>query len=105
MSKVVAYAAFSASDPLSVTTIERRHTGPNDVLIEIRFCGVCHTDIHYARSDFRQKICPMVRGHEITGVVGALGPADTKHAARDRVGLGCMVDACRVCLNCRHGRE
>ena len=63
MSKVVAYAAFSASDPLSVTTIERRHTGPNDVLIEIRFCGVCHTDIHYARSDFRQQSYPMVPGH------------------------------------------
>jgi uncharacterized zinc-type alcohol dehydrogenase-like protein len=105
MSKVVAYAAFSASDPLSVTTIERRHAGPNDVLIEIRFCGVCHTDIHYARSDFRQQSYPMVPGHEITGVVAAVGPAVTKHAVGDRVGVGCMVDSCRVCVNCRNGRE
>ena len=62
MPKVVAYAAFSASDPLSVTTIERRCPGPNDVLIEIRFSGVCHTDIHFTRSDFGQQSYPMVPG-------------------------------------------
>ena len=105
MSKVVAYAAFSANGPLSVTTIERRHPGPDDVLIEIKFCGVCHTDIHYAHSDFNQQSYPMVPGHEITGVVAAVGPAVTKHAVGDRVGVGCMVDSCRVCVNCRDGRE
>ena len=105
MSKVVAYAAFSASDPLSVTTIERRCPGPNDVLIEIRFSGVCHTDIHFTRSDFGQQSYPMVPGHEITGVVAAVGRAVTKHAVGDRVGVGCMVDSCRACVNCRDGRE
>jgi alcohol dehydrogenase (NADP+) len=103
--KAVAYAAFSASDPLSVTTIERRFPGPHDVPIEIRYSGVCHSDIHFTRSEFGQQSYPMVPGHEITGVVAAVGRAVTKHAVGDRVGVGCMVDSCRVCVNCRDGRE
>jgi uncharacterized zinc-type alcohol dehydrogenase-like protein len=103
MKTVSAYAAPSANRPLAPTTIERRDLGPQDVLVEISYTGICHTDIHYTRSDAHSY--PLVPGHEITGVVAEVGSAVDKYAVGDRVGVGCMVDSCRICANCRAGRE
>jgi len=105
MLQVKAYAATSATAPLSVTTIDRRDVGPQDVLIEIKYTGICHSDIHHAHSDWQDETYPFVPGHEIAGVVVEVGDAVTRHAVGDRVGVGCMVDSCRECVNCRNGRE
>ncbi|GAB2951891.1 MULTISPECIES: NAD(P)-dependent alcohol dehydrogenase [Streptomyces] len=102
---VAAYAAPSAKAPLERTTIERREVGEFDVLIDIKFAGICHSDIHQAREGWGEAIFPMVPGHEIAGVVEAVGSGVTKFAVGDRVGVGCMVDSCRECENCRAGLE
>jgi uncharacterized zinc-type alcohol dehydrogenase-like protein len=103
MKTVNAYAAPKANQPLAATTIERRDLGPQDVLVKISYAGICHTDIHYTRSDAYSY--PLVPGHEITGVVAEVGSGVAKYAVGDRVGVGCMVDSCRICANCRTGRE
>jgi len=100
-----AYAAVSATEPLVPTTIERRDVGPHEVLIEIAYAGICHSDIHTARSEWGPATYPIVVGHEIAGVVTAVGPQVTRHAVGDRVGVGCMVDSCRACENCERGLE
>jgi alcohol dehydrogenase (NADP+) len=105
MSSVRAYAAFSATQPLGPITIERRELEPRDVLIDIKYCGVCHSDVNHARSLWAPETYPLVPGHEITGVVAAVGPEVTRHKVGDRVGVGCMVDACGECENCRAGEE
>ncbi|MGW3319608.1 NAD(P)-dependent alcohol dehydrogenase [Streptomyces fungicidicus] len=105
MTTVAAYAAPAAKAPLERTTIERREVGEHDVLIDIRFAGICHSDIHQAREGWGDAIFPMVPGHEIAGVVSEVGPGVTAFRAGDRVGVGCMVDSCRECENCRAGRE
>ncbi|GAA4057818.1 NAD(P)-dependent alcohol dehydrogenase [Actinomadura miaoliensis] len=105
MSTVAAYAAPSAGAPLERTTIERRPVGEHDVQIEIKYAGICHSDIHQARGEWGNQIFPMVPGHEIAGVVTATGPGVTRFAVGDRVGVGCMVDSCRECENCRAGLE
>ncbi|MGV9938053.1 NAD(P)-dependent alcohol dehydrogenase [Streptomyces sp. NPDC003401] len=105
MTTVAAYAAPSAKAPLERTTIERREVREHDVLIDIKFAGICHSDIHQAREGWGQAIFPMVPGHEITGVVSEVGPGVTRFAVGDRVGVGCMVDSCRECDNCRAGLE
>ncbi|MGR6322511.1 NAD(P)-dependent alcohol dehydrogenase [Micromonospora soli] len=105
MLTVNAYAAPSATGPLTPTTIERRDLGPHDVLIDIRYSGICHSDIHTARSEWGPTTYPIVPGHEIAGVVQEVGAEVTKFAAGDRVGVGCMVDSCRECDNCRKGLE
>ncbi|MFI8190902.1 NAD(P)-dependent alcohol dehydrogenase [Streptomyces sp. NPDC085946] len=105
MTTVAAYAAPAAKAPLERTTIERRPVGEFDVLIDIKFAGICHSDIHQAREGWGEAIFPMVPGHEIAGVVSEIGPGVTKFKAGDRVGVGCMVDSCRACDNCRAGRE
>jgi alcohol dehydrogenase (NADP+) len=102
---VNAYAAPSATQPLVKTTIERRDLDPHDVLIDIRYCGVCHSDIHLVRGDWGEIAYPLAPGHEIVGTVGEVGSEVTKHAVGDRVGVGCMVDSCRTCVNCRAGEE
>ncbi|NAZ87220.1 NAD(P)-dependent alcohol dehydrogenase [Kineococcus indalonis] len=102
---VNAYAAHAADQPLAPTTIERREVGPKDVRIEIEFAGICHSDIHTARGEWGAVTYPIVVGHEIAGVVAEVGPEVTKHAVGDRVGVGCMVDSCRECVNCRRGQE
>lgn len=102
---VNAYAAQSATEPLVKTTIERRDLQPDDVLIEIKYAGICHSDIHTARSEWQQETYPVVPGHEIAGVVTEVGSAVTKHKVGDRVGVGCMVDSCRECDNCKAGDE
>jgi uncharacterized zinc-type alcohol dehydrogenase-like protein len=105
MSKTLAYAAPSASTPLAPFTVERREPGPHDVLIDVLFCGVCHSDVHQARDEWGGGIFPMVPGHEIIGRVRQVGKAVTKLAAGDLAGVGCMVDSCRSCAPCRHGDE
>ncbi|WP_419702987.1 NAD(P)-dependent alcohol dehydrogenase [Promicromonospora sp. NFX87] len=105
MLTVNAYAAPSATEPLGPTTIERRDVGPKDVLIEIRYAGVCHSDIHTVRGDWGQITYPQVVGHEIAGIVTEVGSEVTRHAVGDRVGVGCMVNSCRECENCLAGME
>ncbi|SNX63641.1 uncharacterized zinc-type alcohol dehydrogenase-like protein [Streptomyces sp. TLI_55] len=105
MTTVAAYAAPAAKAPLERTTIERRPVGEFDVLIDIKFAGICHSDIHQAREGWGEAIFPMVPGHEIAGVVSEVGPGVTKYTVGDRVGVGCMVDSCRECDNCKAGLE
>ena len=105
MRTVHAYAATSAKKPLGPMTIERRELGPRDVLIEIKFCGICHSDIHTARSEWGEATYPLVPGHEIAGIVAQVGSQVSKHAVGDRVGVGCLVDSCGECTNCRKGDE
>jgi len=103
--KSPAYAALSATTPIEPFEIERRAPRPNDVAIEILYCGVCHSDIHQARNEWGGSIFPMVPGHEIVGRVTSVGSAATKFKVGDLAGVGCMVDSCRVCENCRDGEE
>ncbi|WP_409470009.1 NAD(P)-dependent alcohol dehydrogenase [Streptomyces sp. HC307] len=105
MTTVAAYAAPAAKAPLERTTIERRPVGEFDVLIDIKFAGICHSDIHQAQEGWGEAIFPMVPGHEIAGVVAEVGSGVTKFAVGDRVGVGCMVDSCRECDNCKAGLE
>ncbi|MER6560706.1 NAD(P)-dependent alcohol dehydrogenase [Streptomyces sp. NPDC001027] len=105
MTTVAAYAASAAKAPLERTTIERRPVREFDVLIDIEFAGICHSDIHQAREGWGEAIFPMVPGHEIAGVVSEVGPGVTRFAVGDRVGVGCLVDSCRECDNCKAGLE
>ncbi|PBC61885.1 alcohol dehydrogenase [Streptomyces sp. Tue6028] len=105
MTTVAAYAAPAAKAPLERTTIERREVGAADVLIDIKFAGICHSDIHQAREGWGEAIFPMVPGHEIAGIVSEVGSGVTKYKVGDRVGVGCMVDSCRECDNCKAGLE
>ncbi|MET8563928.1 NAD(P)-dependent alcohol dehydrogenase [Streptomyces flaveolus] len=105
MTTVAAYAAPAAKAPLERTTIERRAVGEFDVLIDIKFAGICHSDIHQAREGWGEASFPMVPGHEIAGVVAEVGPGVTRFQVGDRVGVGCMVDSCRECENCLRGEE
>ncbi|GAA3220959.1 NAD(P)-dependent alcohol dehydrogenase [Streptomyces sp. XM83C] len=105
MTTVAAYAAPAPKAPLERTTIERRDVGEFDVLIDIKYAGICHSDIHQAQEGWGEAIFPMVPGHEIAGVVAEVGPGVTKYRVGDRVGVGCMVDSCRECDNCKAGLE
>lgn len=100
-----AYAAPSAAAPLAPHSIERREPGPRDVLIDIAYCGVCHSDVHAARGEWGRAIFPMVPGHEIVGHVAAVGGEVDKFTIGDAVGVGCFVDSCRECGPCRAGDE
>ena len=103
--RVNAYAAPAAAEPLVPTMVERRDVGPNDVLIEIRYAGICHSDIHTVRGDWGDQSYPLTPGHEIVGVVAEVGAEVTRHAVGDHVGVGCMVNSCRECASCRDGNE
>lgn len=105
MLTVTAYAAASPTADILRTTIERRDVGPDDVLIEIAYAGICHSDIHTVRGDWGPQVYPLTVGHEIAGVVSAVGSGVTKWAVGDRVGVGCMVNSCRECVNCVAGLE
>lgn len=105
MLSVKAYAAPSATEPLILTTVQRRTVGPHDVLIEIKFAGICHSDIHTVRGDWGPQTYPLTPGHEIAGIVAEIGSAVTKHAVGDRVGVGCMVGSCGDCASCMAGNE
>jgi uncharacterized zinc-type alcohol dehydrogenase-like protein len=103
--KVPAFAAKAPRSPLAPFPVERREPGPNDVLIEIMFCGVCHSDIHQARDEWGGAIFPMVPGHEIVGRATKTGSGVSKWRSGDIVGVGVLVDSCRVCAPCKSGEE
>lgn len=105
MNSVIARGITGQGEPFSPLAIERREPGPRDVLIDIVYCGICHSDIHRARGSAPAMHYPLVPGHEIAGTVSAVGEAVTKFAVGDRVGVGCMVDSCRECDHCRAGEE
>jgi alcohol dehydrogenase (NADP+) len=100
-----AFAAKSAATALEPMPIERRDPKPHDVQIEILFCGVCHSDLHSARNDWGGTIYPIVPGHEIVGRVTAVGDHVKKFKVGDLAGIGCLVDSCRECDNCKDGLE
>lgn len=100
-----ARAVFNPEGPFNPTTIERRDLEPNDVLIEIKYAGICHSDIHTARGEWGPVNYPLVPGHEIAGIVTEVGSEVTKFAVGDRVGVGCMVDSCGKCSSCHEGEE
>lgn len=91
------YAATDASKPLTPFTFERREPRDDDVVIDIKYCGVCHSDIHQARNEWGNSVFPMVPGHEIVGIVTAVGSKVTKFKVGDRAGVGCFVDSCTTC--------
>lgn len=99
------YAAHSATQPLAPFEFSRRAPGHNDVLIEILFCGVCHSDLHQARGEWGNSVFPMVPGHEIVGRVARVGAGVSRHKVGDLVGVGCFVDSCRACPSCTDGLE
>lgn len=105
MSETLAYAAHVAGQPLEQLSIERREVGDFDVDFDITYCGVCHSDLHQVQNDWGVGVYPMVPGHEVVGVVRAIGPKVTKFKIGDTVGVGCMVDSCRDCSPCKDGEE
>ncbi|MBV8098898.1 MAG: alcohol dehydrogenase catalytic domain-containing protein, partial [Verrucomicrobia bacterium] len=105
MNNTKAYAANSPTDPLGPFSFQRREVGPHDVQIDILYCGVCHSDIHQARDEWGGSIYPMVPGHEIVGRVIKTGNHVTKFKAGDLAGVGCFVDSCRECPECKAGLE
>lgn len=94
-------AALSAKQPLAPFSFERRDPKEHDVVIDIQFCGICHSDIHQARDEWGGSMFPMVPGHEIAGVVRAIGTKVSKYKVGDHVGIGCFVDSCRECSHCK----
>lgn len=99
------YAARTAGSPLAPWNFERRQPGPRDVRFDILYCGVCHSDLHQIRNEWYPGIFPMIPGHEIVGRVTAVGRSVKKFSAGDTVAVGCLVDSCRVCDNCKEGLE
>jgi len=105
MNTVNAYAALKAKDPLKPFQVQRRDPGPHDVVIEIQYCGICHSDVHQARDEWSGAMFPMVPGHEIAGLVSKVGSSVTLFKVGDKVGVGCFVDSCRTCSPCKQGEE
>ncbi|WP_237043996.1 NAD(P)-dependent alcohol dehydrogenase [Aquipseudomonas alcaligenes] len=105
MSKTLAYAAQAPHTPLAPVEIERRAVGPDDVAIDILYCGVCHSDLHTARNEWHNTLYPSVPGHEIVGKVTAVGSNVSKFKVGDVAGVGCMVDSCRHCASCNESLE
>lgn len=105
MLPVKGYAAQLAKSPLAPFNFERREPGENDVLIDILYCGVCHSDIHQAREEWGSALFPMVPGHEIVGMVSKIGNKVSRFKVGERVGVGCFVDSCRKCESCAENLE
>ncbi len=103
--KVNGYAAKSAKATLAPYSFERREPGDHDVVIDIKYCGICHTDIHQVGDEWGGSVFPMVPGHEITGVVSKTGSKVTRYKLGDKVGVGCFVDSCRKCDACKKNLE
>ncbi len=105
MTAAKAYAATSATTPLTPFQLERRAVGPHDVQIEIAFCGICHSDLHQVRNEWGNSTYPMVPGHEIVGKVTAVGAHVKNFNVGDLAGVGCLVDSCRTCASCKRDLE
>ena len=105
MKEVKARAVFGPTEAFKSTTIKRRDIGPKDILIEIKYAGICHSDLHTARGEWGDIEYPLVPGHEIAGIVAEVGSEVTTHTVGDRVGVGCLVNSCRTCDNCKKGLE
>lgn len=105
MIKAIGYAAHSPTTSLGPFHFERRAPGPHDVQIEILYCGVCHSDLHTVRSEWENTVYPVVPGHEIVGRVTAVGDEVQTFKAGDLAAVGCMVDSCRTCPDCRENLE
>jgi uncharacterized zinc-type alcohol dehydrogenase-like protein len=99
------YLVPAGNEPLIPGTIPRRALGANDVAIKIKYAGICHSDIHQAREEWGKGTFPMVPGHEIAGFIEAVGRNVSDFVVGEKVGVGCMVDSCRTCANCRQGEE
>ncbi len=105
MPTYIGFGAAAADKPLSQLTFTRRDVGENDVKIDILYCGVCHSDLHFARNEWHFTVYPAVPGHEIVGRVAAVGAKVRDFRIGDQVGVGCIVDSCRTCASCREGLE
>jgi uncharacterized zinc-type alcohol dehydrogenase-like protein len=105
MTTTYAYAASDAKAKLAPFEFQRRELRAHDVQLEVLFCGVCHSDLHQVRNEWKNTIYPVVPGHEIVGRVTAVGPEVTHHKVGDVVGVGCLVDSCRTCPSCAEGLE
>jgi len=105
MSIVPGYAAFDSASPLRPYSLQRRDPGPTDVAVEIKYCGICHTDLHFVKNDLGMTKYPLVPGHEIAGIVERVGSAVTRFQPGDHVGVGCLVNSCRQCASCRKDEE
>lgn len=103
--KTQGFACTAVDEPLARFTFDRRAPRPNDVVMEILFCGVCHSDLHWVRNDWGWTSFPAVPGHESIGRVIDVGPGVTRHKVGDHVAVGCMVDSCQECDQCRKGEE
>lgn len=103
--KVNGYAAQNAKATLVPYSFERREPGDNDVVVNIQYCGICHTDIHQVADEWGGSIFPMVPGHEITGIVSKIGPKVSRYKIGDKVGVGCFVNSCRKCDACKKNLE
>jgi uncharacterized zinc-type alcohol dehydrogenase-like protein len=101
----IGYAAQSTTSPLGPHIFEQRDLRPNDVRMEVLYCGVCHSDLHMSRDDWGWSTFPLIPGHEIIGRVTAIGSDVTKYKAGDNVAVGCMVDSCQHCDQCHKGEE
>ena len=105
MIDVKGYAALTAQSPLAPFTFSRREVGRQDVLIAIRYCGICHSDVHQARDEWGGSLFPMVPGHEIVGTIEKVGASVKQFKVGQMVGVGCFVDSCRTCPQCKKGLE
>ncbi len=105
MISVNGYGAESKTSPIAPINFERREVGPNDILVDILYCGVCHSDIHMARSEWGPSVYPIVPGHEIVGTISAIGSNVSKFKIGDLAGVGVFVDSCRECPSCKSGME
>jgi alcohol dehydrogenase (NADP+) len=105
MTKVNSFAAYETNTPLKPFQFERREPGPHDVQVDVLYCGVCHSDLHFTNGDWGRVESPVVPGHEIVGRVERTGTAVTKYKTGDMVGIGCLVDSCRTCESCDEGLE
>mgnify|MGYP003341371112 FL=1 len=99
------YAATASGKPLEPFTFERRELRDNDVAFDINYAGICHSDIHQVREEWGPALFPMVPGHEIVGIVTAIGSGVSRFAVGDRVGVGVFIDSCRTCANCVKGLQ
>jgi uncharacterized zinc-type alcohol dehydrogenase-like protein len=105
MLECVGYGATASSAPVAPFSFNRRDPGPDDVMIKIAYCGVCHSDLHQVRNEWRNTVYPCVPGHEIVGHVESVGANVTRFRAGDQAGVGCMVGSCRTCSACKEGLE